>query len=167
MAAGTRTAPAFTATATRRVITLHLIDASGDYGSEDWVVPLAATAAAIEAWAAAYANTSQSSLYGITERNERFGIASVVNATTGARDSIKDGINLRFGNNTTLISRSLRVVAPEATTMSGQTDIPVVATGTIDALITATIAISTAADYFGDAQYTERRERRNNPRVGA
>jgi hypothetical protein len=59
--AGTRTAPAFTAAATRRIITLHLIDASGDLYPESFDVAIAATAAAIEAWAAAYAAGSQAS----------------------------------------------------------------------------------------------------------
>ena len=163
--AGTRTAPLFTAAVSRRIITLHLIDVSGDLWAEDWEVPIAETAADIEAWAAAYVVGSQASLYAITESNQRIGAAIAANAQTDARNSVKDGVNLLFPNGSSFKSRTLRLVAPVPGAMTNDTDIPAVSGATIDSLITATIAVSTVADYFGSAQYTERRERKNNPRV--
>lgn len=166
--AGTRTAPAFTAPVSKRVITLHLIDASGDLWAEDWEVPVAEVAADIEAYAAAYAAATQSSLYAISDNQQRIGAALSSNAEAAAqRNSVKDGVNLLFGNTSTFKSRTLRVIAPVESVMSGNLDIPIVGSGLLDTLITATIAVSTVADFFDSGQYTERRERKNNPRVSS
>jgi len=164
---GVRTAPAFTAAATRRIITLHLVDASGDFWAEDWDVPVAATAANIESWAAAYAAASQASLYAITDQQIRAGQSASTGANTDQRNSVKDGINILFGNNTTNVSRSLRVVAPITGVMDGNQDIPLMAGTELAALTTATGVISSAGTFLDSGQYTERRERKNNTRVKA
>lgn len=167
--AGVRTAPAFTGAAQVRTITLHLIDASGDQWAENWRVPVAATAAAIEAWVAAYQAASQASLWQITDTQERTGQKVASNATTDQRSSVKDGLNLLFPNTASFTSRTLRVVAPVTTTMSGNTDTPLPLVPPLSALITATTAadFGTTGDYFDSVQFTERRERKNNPRISA
>lgn len=160
--AGTRTAPAFTAAATDRQITLHLMDASGDVWAENMRVPVAATAANIETWAAAYAADSQASLYGITDNILRFGDADPDNAETDQRNSVKDGINMLYKNLTTHLTQPTRVIAPIPAALQGNQDIPLLTSTENAALIAATLAIITGFT-FQRAQYTERRERRNNP----
>lgn len=164
---GIRTAPAFTSAAQYRIITLHLVDASGDSWAEEWRVPVAATAAAIEADAAAYAASSQASLWKISDLSVRAGQKVASNANTDQRNSVKDGINILFGNTVSFVSRTLRVVAPVLDAMEGDTDTPAVGVDPLAALITAQTAAGygTTGDYADSAQYTEHRERKNNTRV--
>jgi len=154
-----------TAAATRRIITLHLVDASGDYWAEDWDVPVAATAANIEIWAAAYAAASQASLWQINDQQMRVGQDVATNANTDQRNSVKDGINALYGNNTTNVSRTLRLVAPILAAMDGNQDIPLMASTEVAALTAATATISPAGTFLDSGQFTERRERKNNARV--
>lgn len=164
MAVGTRTAPAFTATATARQVTLLLIDSSGDLYAVNYQVPVAATAANIEAWAAAYAAASQASLYGIWDNQMRMGDADPDNAGTDQRNSVKDGINLAYKNPVTLASFGQRLIAPITDVMQGNQDIPLLSATEATNLITATLALASGTS-FQSAQYTERRERKNNARV--
>jgi len=164
---GVRTAPAFTGAATRRTITLLLIDSSGDTWAEDYDVAVAETAADIEAWAAAYAAGTQASLYGIVDTQQRLGQSAVTSANTDQRNSVKDGINILYGNNTTNISRTVRLVAPILGVMDGNQDTPLMSSTEILALTTATGAIAPAGSFLDSGQYTERRERKNNTRVKA
>lgn len=160
--AGTRTAPAFTAAANDRQITLQLIDASGDKWAENWRVPVAATAATIEAAAAAYAAASQASLYGIIDQQIRTGDADPDNADTDQRNSGSQGINGLFKNLTTHLTQPTRLIAPIPATMQGNQDIPLLSSTEYAALVTALLAVLTGFT-FQRAQYTDRRERRNNP----
>lgn len=160
----TRTAPAFTGAANARQIQLRLIDASGDLFSVNKQVAVAATGANIEAWAAAYAAATQASLYEITDTLIRSGDADPDNADVGQRNSIKDGVNLLYKNPTTLDSFGTRVIAPVAAAMQGNQDIPLLSSDELSNLIVAELAISTGYS-FQSAQYTERRERKNNARV--
>lgn len=162
--AGTRTAPAFTAAANMRRITLHLIDSSGDQWAETRYVAVAATAATIEAWAAAYAAATQSSLYAIDDVQLRNGTADADNAEVGQRNSVKDGINLSYKNPTVANAVDSRLVAPIDATMQGNQDIPLVTATELAALITAELALMTGYD-LATAQYTERRERKNNAKI--
>jgi hypothetical protein len=163
--AGTRTAPAFTAAATSRIVTLRLIDASGDKYAEAWSVPVAATAANIEAWAAAYAAASNASLYEIWDLVARAGDADPDNAVSAFRAATENGINLLFKNPTTGATEDTRLVAPIAAVMQGNQDIPLLSATELSALITAQLAVDTTKP-FTNAQYTVRRERKNNARVG-
>lgn len=160
--AGTRTAIAFTAAATSRSITLHLIDASSDLWAENMTVPVAATAASIEAWAAAYAAASNASLYGITDSQMRIGDADPDNAVAEYRAATGSGVNTLFKNLTTLDTSPQRLIAPIAAVMQGNQDIPLLSATEMAALIVAILAIKTGYT-FQRAQYTDRRERRNNP----
>jgi len=160
----TRTAPAMTATATSRQVSLRLIDASGDLYSEPLVVPVAATAANIEAWAAAYQAASNASLYAIEDTNFREGDADPDNAVAAYRGSVKDGINLLFKDVANRVTFSDRVVAPIADTMQGNQDIPLLSSDELTNVITSVLTLKAAYD-FAQAQFTERRERTNNPRI--
>jgi hypothetical protein len=158
-----RTAPAFTAAATERLITLNLIDASGDKRSASISVAIAATAANIEAWAAAYAAASQASLWAITETLVRKGVADADNADVLQRNSLAQGINVLF-THATLENYSERLMAPVPATLQGNQDIPLASSTELAAVITTSLALLTG--YAADStQYTERRERKNNPKV--
>jgi len=161
--AGTRTAPLFTAAANQRRISLHLIDASGDNSSENLYVAVAAAAADIEAWAAAYAATSQASLWKGEDTLIRQGDEDASNAETDQRNSVKQGINNSFKNVTTRQTFDVRVVAPVPSILQGNQDIPLM-TGVLATLITATLALATGYSHQ-TAQYTERRDRKNNPKI--
>lgn len=162
--AGTRTAPLFTAAATRRLITLRLIDASGDLYAETISVAVGATAAAIEEWAAAYAAATNSSLYSILDTTERNGDADPDNAVVAQRNSVKDGLNNLFRIPSTGAAFSMRLVAPIPDVLQGNQDIPLLSATEYSALILKTLALASGYS-FNSAQYTERRERKNNARV--
>lgn len=160
----TRTAPAFTAAATRRVVSFHLIDKSGDLISVPVDVPVAATAADIEALAADYQTASQASLYEIEDRQYRAGNALAANADVGQRNSVKDGINLAFKNATTNIARALRLVAPAAATMEDDSDVVDISDASVVDVADGYTGLNTGFA-FVSAQYTERKERAGNPKV--
>lgn len=162
----TRTAPLWTAAASDRIASLMLIDASGDLWSEAMHVPVGTTAAALETYAAAYAAASQASLYGLGDYTIRLGDADPDNADVGQRNSVKDGVNMLYKNLTTLATQSPRLIAPIAAVMQGNQDIPLLTSTELAALITATLAVLTGFN-LQSAQYTERRERTNNPRIKA
>jgi hypothetical protein len=160
----TRTAPAFTDPANQRLISLLLIDASGDLGSVPVYVPVTASAANIEAFAGFYAVASQASLYGIVDYQIRMGSKDTSNADTGSRDSIKDGINLLYRDLAAGVTFSPRVLAPVPETMQGNQDIPLLSSDELTNIITSLLTLKPSYD-FESAQYTERRERKNNPRI--
>jgi len=159
---GTRTSPLFTAAATSRRITMSLIDASGDLDAVSFVVPVAATAANIEAIVADYQLATNASVYGLTDTLLREGSADPDNALALFRGSVKDGINLQFKDLATSQVAPIRVVAPVEETMQGNQDIPLLSSDELTNLIVAILAVKTSFD-FTRAQYTERRERKNNP----
>jgi len=163
--AGTRTAPAWTAAATSRLVTLHLIDASGDLATVPLIVPVAATAASLEDFADDYALSTNASLYKITDEAIREGDADPDNAVAEYRASVKDGINLLFKNLTTHQAQSVRVVAPIEDIMQGNQDIPLISAAPLVTLIPEILTILTVSYDFRQAQFTERRERKNNPRI--
>lgn len=163
---GTRTAPLFTAAANARRITLYLIDGSGDLTTETKYVAVAATAADIEAWAAAYQDATQASLYWIDDVLIRSGDADPDNASVLQRSSVKDGVNLAYKNPTTLASVGSRLVAPVPDVMQGNQDIPLLTEPEFTALIAAELALMTGFS-LQSAQYTERRERKNNAKIKA
>lgn len=163
---GTRTAPLMTASATDRIVTLHMVDASGDLWAEDLRVAIAAAAATIETWAAAYQAGSQASLWKISDHVIREGAKVTANANFDQRNSVKQGVNMLYNNPTTHVSFTERLVAPVTGAMQGDDDIPIVTEDPIEALIAAVGGLQ-ATSNFTSAQYTERRERQNNPRVSA
>lgn len=163
--AGTRTAPLMTAAATSRSITLHLIDVSNDLWAEQLPVPVAASAANIETWIAAYVAASNASLYGVSDNQDRMGDADPDNAVAAFRGAVENGINLLFKNPATKDTIPTRLVAPIAGVMQGNQDIPLLSADEMSALILAEIALNPTYG-FNKGQYTVRKERKNNPRVG-
>lgn len=162
----TRTAPAVTGAVTSVNNTLHLIDASGDQLTDNVVSLTAPTAAEIEAWAAGYQAASQASLWKVSSVSVWEGDADPDNADVGQRNSVKDGVNLLWKNITTLATQNPRLVAPVAAVMQGNQDIPLLSATEFTALIAAYQALLTGYN-LQSAQYTERRERSNNPRIKA
>lgn len=164
--AGTKTAPAFTTAATDRIITLHLIDASGDTHTVSMHVPVATTAANIENLVLSYQDATQASIYNITDSVQRLGDADPDNAENWQRSSVKDGVNLLIKNVSNLVSGTFRLIAPIQDVMQGNQDIPLLSAGEFTNLITALLTVKTGYS-LQSAQYTERRERTNNPKVKA
>lgn len=163
--AGTRTAPDVGLAAANKVVTtLHLIDSSGDTFTDTIVTTTTPTVAQIEAYAANYQTNSQASLWKVSQSLEWVGDADPDNAEVGQRNSVKDGINLLFRDIAALKTQTLRLVAPVPATMQGNQDIPLVSDVDFAALITAELAILSSYN-LDSAQYTERRERSNNPRI--
>lgn len=149
-----------------RAFVLQMVDASNDSWAERLIVALTATLAAVEAWIVLYQTVTQASVWAVTEENSWIGARSPGNATFLARSGIENGINMTFKNATTLDTEPLRVVAPVAAVMQGTLDIPDVDSAGITNLITATDALMGGGGFsFETAQYTSRRERKNNPRV--
>jgi len=163
--AGTRTAPLFTAAATSRRITLHLVDASGDTTTETHIHPAAEPAADIEAWLAAYQAASNASLYKVTEELVREGDLDPDNAdATELRTSVEQGINIGFKNITTGLYDAVRLVAPINAVMQGNQDIPLMSAAEAAAVVTAFLAATTGFNARA-AQYTARTENAGNPKV--
>ena len=163
--AGTRTAPDPSAVAANKVITtLHLMDASGDMFTDAVVSAAAPTSAEVQAWAVAYQAASQSTLYAISSLSEWSGASDPANAESDQRSSVKQGVNILYKNPTTLKAQTPRLAAPIPGVMQANNDIPVIGSAEFAALLVAINAILTGSS-FQHAQYTERRERSNNPRV--
>lgn len=164
----TRTAPTIAAASPTSVLTtLHLIDASGDLFTD--AIETTSTPdpdTLVEAWAAGYQGASQASLWQVSQTRLWTGDDDPDNADVGQRNSVKDGVNLLFKNLTTLKSQSPRLIAPIAAAMQGNQDIPLLTATEFAALITALEAILSGYN-LTSAQYTERRERSNNPRIKA
>lgn len=164
---GTRTAPAITGAVTKVISSLYLIDASGDQYSEAIVTATAPTAVQFEALAAAYQVASQASLWKAVSMSIWEGDKDPDNGDVGQRNSVKDGVNLLWRNLTTLKTQAPRLVAPVANTMQGNQDIPLLtADPEFTGLITALTAILSGYN-LESAQYTERKERSNNPKIKA
>lgn len=162
----TRTAPAVTGAVTSVNSTLHLVDASGDNYTDNIVSLTAPTPAQIEAWAAAYQSATQASLWKVSSMSIWEGDQDPDNADVGQRNSVKDGVNMLWKNLATLNSQNPRLIAPIAAVMQGNQDIPLLTATEFTALITALQAILSGYN-LQSAQFTERRERSNNPRIKA
>jgi len=166
MAVGTRTAPAVTGAVTSVNTTLHLMDSSGDFYTDNIMSLTAPTAAEVEAWAAAYQAATQSTLWKVTSSSCWEGDADADNAGTDQRSTIAEGINLLYKNVGTMAVDTPRLVAPIAATMQGNQDIPILSAGVMVALIAAELVLLSGYS-LQSAQFTGRRERKNNPRISA
>jgi len=156
------TFPDVEAAATYRQITLQVIDASGDKDAVGLLVPVGTTVAQVNTIAETYQDITQASVYGVISSLFWEGDADPDNADTQQRNSNKDGINLLFKDITTRMTAPVRVVAPIPAVLQGNQDIPLLSNADMIAFITAVLAAKPSFD-FQRAQYTERRERANNP----
>jgi len=117
-----RTAPTFDDTPNYRVLSLRLIDASGDKRAEAFEISTTATAAEIEAFIAGYAARTRAVIYAVWDSQVYNSPASAANATEGLKsDSVADGINYLFVGNTN-DSEDVRLVAPIDTLFVENTD---------------------------------------------
>ena len=158
--AGTRTAPTVDGTPPKVLITLSVIDSSGDKYSDTLVLTSVPLDVDIEAYVAAYQLVTQASVYSANVQLVYEGDADPDNATTDQRNSAKDGINFLWKDFTSLASQSTRVVAPITAVMQGNQDIPLLTYADMLTYIAETGDLLTAYA-LQSAQYTERRERRN------
>lgn len=120
---GTRTAPAATATATSKQVVFKWIDVSGDTKSESWFVPVAATAAQIEAFAAAKQAAENASLYAIEVQEMHASVGDASSALAGEKsDSVFDSANITLKNvNPELGTKRIEIQAPIGEIMVGPT----------------------------------------------
>lgn len=165
--AGTGTAPDVSVAAPNAVLsTIHLIDASGDLYTESVLSTTAPTLANLEAWKDTYQAATQASIWKVTQQSIWEGDADPDNATTDIRFSIADGVNLLMRNSATLQTQTPRLIAPITGVMQGNQDIPLLSATELAALIVE-LQVMLPSFALQSGQYTERRERRNNPRIRA
>jgi len=165
---GTRTAPTVGAlTVTSNIVSLGLVDVSNDTFSESLTLPGGALTdmADIEAFAVDYQAASNASLWRVTQQVVWEGDRDPDNAVAAFRASVESGVNLLFKNITTLDTEDGRLVAPVAAAMQGNQDIPLLSDPVFVALIAEYLNLLSGYN-LSSAQYTGRRERRNNPRIG-
>ena len=160
---GTPSFTAVTGDPTSNLLTLHLIDASGDLWTESFQIDDGEPAAEIQSFVTAYQAATNASVWNVTRTAEWRGDPDPNNALALYRAGVQNGINMLFRNPDNF-ARDLRLVAPIAAVMQGNQDIPLVSATEMAALITAYLAIQPTFD-LETAQYTARRERRNNPRI--
>jgi hypothetical protein len=162
--AGTGTYPAVVyATPTTTEVSLGLIDASGDKFSQSIPVSNSAAEGDVDGLADAYQAASNASVYRVQRIQTWIGDADPDNAVAAYRGSVSDGINMLF-KNSSQFTRSLRLVAPIAAAMQGNQDIPLLSATEMAALITEYLTLSSGFN-LDVAQFTGRRERRNNPKI--
>lgn len=167
MAVGTRTAPVVAiANITSSNTSLHWMDASGDKTTNTLLTPDLVSDGLVEAWASAEQAGSQASLWKVEQTIVYQGDADASNAGTDQRNSVADGVNMLYKNVPLLTTQTLRSIAPILDVMQGNQDIPLLGTPGYSAVITAVLAIIGASGYnMQSAQFTGRRERKNNPRI--
>lgn len=160
MPSGTRTAPTVDGSPNKVLVSLSVMDASGDRYTDSLLLTSAPLDADIEAYVAAYQLCTQASVYSVNVQTLYEGDADPDNALTSQRNSVKDGVNLLWKDFTTLTTKSTRVVAPVPEAMQGNQDIPLLTFADFVTYIAETGDILTAFA-LQSAQYTERRERSN------
>lgn len=165
MPSGIRTAPTVAELGvTKFGFTIHAVDFSGDNGTAYFELDAIPTDAELESVVDAYQAATQASVWKVSATRIWEGGEQASNAASGSRDSVADGVNLLLRNTTINKAQSPRIIAPAPEVMQGANDIPDPASTPFGNLVTAIGAI--LSDYTGiSAQYTERTERRNNPRV--
>jgi len=163
MAVGTRTAPTVAiAGITSSRTSFHIVDASGDSSVDSILTPDLVSDTLVENIAAAYQATTQASLWKVEQTIVYQGAFDTSNAGTDQRNSIADGVNLLYKNITARSIQSLRAMAPIEAVMVGNQDIPRLDTPGYADLIVAQLAILSGYTHKA-AQFTGRRERKNNP----
>jgi len=165
----THTAPTVGAlTVTENLISITGVDRSNDTYTEALKQAGGALTdmADIEAWVAQYKANTQLSVFRVVQSVVWEGAKDPDNADLAFRAQAENGINLLFRNNTVTppAAYSGRVAAPIATIMQGAQDIPLLVSP-----LTLLVAqyINMLPDYALESmQYTGRKERKNNPRIG-
>lgn len=120
----------------------------------------------IEAFAAQYKANTQLSVFKVVQTVVWEGQKDPDNADLAFRAQAESGINLFFRNNVASPSLSFtgRVAAPIATIMQGAQDIPLLVS---PLTLLVNQYLNLLPDYALESmQYTGRKERKNNPRIG-
>lgn len=159
-----RTAPAFDDTPNVRLLSLRMIDISGDKRAEAFEISPTAAAADIEAFVAGYAARTNSKIWGVYDMQGYTAAQNVTGALDAPKSaSLADGINFLYISNVG-DSEDVRLVAPIASLFVGDTDaIDPAAAAAFNALVEPLL---TGTKVAATAQYTERKEKKNNPKVG-
>ncbi len=162
---GTRTAPTVDGTPTSTVVTLHTIDASGDLYANSYKTTNQPTDASVEALANAYQDVSNASLYKVSITVNYYNQPDPSQAVAAYRGSVANGINMLYADSIGN-TQTPRLIAPISDLFVQDTDtvllpLPVA----FSTLISAQNLLLGALNYnLVSLQYTERRERKNNPR---
>lgn len=158
-----RSAPTVDGSGNYRVLSLRLIDVSGDKRAEGFEISPTASAANIEAFVAGYAARTNADIYAVWDEMVYNSPASASNAQAGAKsDSLADGINFLYVSNTNE-SEDVRLMAPIDTLMVGDSDtVDPTAGAAFNALVEPLL---TGSKVGVTAQYTERKEKKNNPKT--
>jgi len=151
------------ATPTTTEISFGLIDASGDKFSQSVPVSNSAAEGDVDGLADSYQGATNASLYRVQRIQSWIGVADPDNAVAEYRGTVSEGVNMLF-KNASQFTRSLRLIAPIAAVMQGNQDIPLLTATEMAALITDYLTLSSGFD-LEVAQFTGRRERRNNPKI--
>jgi hypothetical protein len=164
MTAGTRTAGTVDGTGVYRLVSLRLIDESGDIRTMSVHTPSTTTNAEIESFAAAYQAVTQASLFSIHVTEVYSAVEDKNDAQTGTRDSVFDVLNI-LNRNASAVADTIQIHAPEPATMLDNSDEIDPASGTLGTLFTTMLAVlNGGAGGAGtyeviSARYTERKER--------
>ena len=155
--AGTRTAGTVDGTPLYIDLSLHWIDASGDMRSDSYQVDPTATAAEIEAYAAAQQAASNASLWKIVVGGAYSSVPNANQAATASHNSADDVINMltkTAGN----MSQNVVVRAPLQTLFVGDTE-EIDVTDALLATLSATWLVIADGTYTAVSfRFTERRE---------
>ena len=152
-----RTAPTVDGTPDFQTVSLRWIDASGDKRSDSIQVPTAATAAQIEAFAAAMAATSNASLYAVQVTAHYNSVPDKSDAVDEPKDSVFDNLVFLAKTNTNLSQRGF-LPAPEGALFVPGTDTIDPANADLATVFTTFLALVGAGYSIVSARYTERRE---------
>lgn len=156
MAAGTRTAPATTGTASYQLASFSLVDVSGDQRSVSVQGLPSTTLAQWEALATALQAATQASLFAVNIQTVFEGDKDTGNAVSGSRDSVYDNVTTLL-KNTARVSRDVFIPAPAPEIMFLSNDEVDPASTELIAFFNAVVAVSSGFT-IRSARFTERRE---------
>jgi len=157
---GTRTAPAVTGALTDKIVSFHWIDTSSALRADSLHVPVAATNAQIEAYAAALQLDSNASLYKVGMESVWAGVMDAGNAINGTKSSqVQDQLFFTAKHTSPLqIVQRGYIPAPIGANFIGDTDSLDPASTEAAAVITAFLALIGAGYSVVWARYTQTTE---------
>lgn len=158
-----RSAPTVDGSPNYRLLSLRLIDISGDKRAEGFEINPSAAVADVEAFVAGYATRTNSKIYAVYDMMGYTAAATKTGALDAPKSSsVADGINFLYVSATNA-SEDVRLVAPIASLFVDTTDgVLPSAAAAFNALVEPLL---TGTKIGVTAQYTERKEKKNNPKV--
>lgn len=158
MAAGTRTAPDVSVAAVATILSLSFIDSVGDIRTESVRLVGVPSGAAMEAYVAAVAAATTSSLYRVDISYTYEGARTVQNTTADGRFSADDKVRITMRDTTLGITKRHYVPAPVAELFEANSENIDTAAVTFTNLTTAIDAIEPASWNFSTVAFTEHSE---------